>query len=75
MSLAGAENNGTLPRRRPWGSTPTMSVPFEAEFTALKPASCQQNRCECDNCERYKLLPIHAANISTKRSGATNHFV
>jgi len=75
MTLAGAENDGALPRRRPGGSTPAVSVPFEAEFSALKPASCQQSRCDGDYCQRYQLLPIHDANISIKRPPATNHFV
>jgi len=75
MTLARAKNNGAIPRRRPGGSTPAMSVTFEAEFPALEPASCQQSRRESDYCQRYQLLPIHARNISIKRPAATNHFV
>jgi len=75
MTLAGAEHNRALPRPRPGGSTPTMSVTFEAELPALEPASCQQPRRYRDYCQRYQLLPIHAANISIKRPAATKHFV
>jgi hypothetical protein len=38
------EHDGILPRWRACNGTPAMGVPFETEFTALKPASRQQSR-------------------------------
>jgi hypothetical protein len=74
LTLAGAEDNGALPRRRPTGSTPAMSVSFEAESPALEPASCQQRRCDSDYYQRYQLLPIHVRNITHKTSRCNYSF-
>ncbi|PWU13956.1 MAG: hypothetical protein C5B50_18415 [Verrucomicrobia bacterium] len=70
------KNNRTLRSRsgRRGGHASAMAALNKSQFSRVKLAERQRHPGACDNHQRNRLLPIHAANITLNRTDATMIF-